>query len=417
MKPTDLTLNEQLRITDHEIIKRKGLLFITEEDAKILLAIKPLVANNLVDIVEKFYDKLVGLEGVSQVIGDAESLYRLKNHLRGYLRSLFDGQYDMEYVQSRLRIGLVHKRIGVPPKLYIAAFKTLSMILRDYLRDDTKDDSKDDLVCKTCRVQQESLEKLMLFDLILVFDTYIQGLMNEVRRGQEELEEYTRELEEQVAVRTQQLADQARRDGMTGLFNQRSFYEYLRMEISRGQRRAERFALCYIDLDKFKQANDIHGHRYGDTVLLNVAKSLESITRQEDVAARYGGDEFCLLLPQTNAEMARLVCKRLTENFTLMDENCTVTMSIGIAEFDPNGGMDVELLVRMADQAMYVSKEKAGHYITVFSEKVAKQMASKTSKKGIVRPDEKKTVKKSNASLEQASPQEKERKKSRKPEK
>lgn len=366
MKPTDLTLDEQLRITAHEIVKRKDLLSISDADAGVLREAKPLITSELDTIVENFYATLVDLEGVSQVIGDAESLYRLKNHLRGYLRSLFDGQYDIEYVQSRLRIGLVHKRIGVPPKLYVAAYKILSGILRERLRARPSDEDR----CKLCDSRYDSLEKLMMFDLVLVFDTYIQGLMNEVKRSQDELEDYAHELELQVAERTKQLREQARKDGLTGLYNQRSFFEYVRMELSRAQRRAERFVLCYIDLDKFKQANDTHGHKYGDTVLVNVAKAMEQVLRAEDIGARYGGDEFCLLLPQTTSEMAEPVCQRLAETFAAVDKECNVTLSVGIAEFDPNAGMDVETLIKQADKAMYRSKQTEGHVITIYSEEL-----------------------------------------------
>lgn len=365
MKPTDMTLNEQLRITAREIIKRKGLLSISDDDAKTLKEAKPIIVGDLDAIVGTFYDTLVDLEGVPEVIGDAESLMRLKNHLRGYLRSLFDGEYDTNYVQSRLRIGLVHKRIGVPPKLYVAAYKILSSLLQERLRAKKGDGDS----CDVCKTRFSALEKLMLFDLVLVFDTYIQGLMNEVTKSQTELEHYARDLEIQVAERTKQLAEQARKDGMTGLYNQRTFFEYVRMELSRAQRRAERFSLCYIDLDHFKQANDTHGHKYGDAVLINVSKAMEKVLREEDIGARYGGDEFCLLLPQTSASEAVPVCQRLHEAFSELDKDCNVTMSIGIAEFDPEAGMDVETLVKQADSAMYESKQKAGHFITLFNDK------------------------------------------------
>ncbi len=362
MKPTDLTLNEQLRITAHEILKRKGLLDITQDDAAVMLEAKPLITSDLDSIVEAFYGVLVELEGVASVIGDAESLFRLKNHLRGYLRSLFDGVYDIEYVQSRLRIGLVHKRIGVPPKLYIAAYKILSGILRERLRGQGKN------ACEVCDKRFSALEKLMLFDLVLVFDTYIQGLMNEVLRSQEDIEVYARDLETTVAERTKQLAEQARKDGMTGLYNQRSFFEYVRMELSRAQRRAERFALCYLDLDHFKQANDTLGHKYGDTILVNVAKAMNKVLREEDIGARYGGDEFCVLLPQTSAEDAKPVCERLTDVFTELDKESGVTMSIGIVEFLPDSGMDTDALIKLADKAMYESKKMEGHSITILTE-------------------------------------------------
>ena len=367
MKPTDLTLDEQLRITAHEIIRRKKLFQITEKDIQTLLEVKPIILTELDDIVTTFYTKLVEVEGVAQVIGDAESLYRLKNHLARYLRTLFEGSYGMEYVQSRLRIGLVHKRIGVPPKLYIAAYKILSKILRTKLREQNKEKS-----CDLCSSRSNSLENLMLFDLVLVFDTYIQGLVNEVNRSKEDLETYARELEDTISSRTKELAEQASKDGLTGLYNQRTFYEYLSTELSRSQRRADTFTLCYIDLDNFKKVNDTHGHKFGDQVLTNVASAIKQILRDEDIGARYGGDEFCMILPNASAEEARMVCKRLINAFSKIDPDCIVTMSIGLAEFIPDSGLDTDSLIKKADKAMYSSKNQSGHYITVYSDESQK---------------------------------------------
>lgn len=363
MKPTDFTLDEQLRITAHEIIRRKKTLDITDEDIQTLLEAKPIIISELNEIVESFYAELLEIEEVSQVIGDAESLHRLKNHLQGYLRSLFDGPYDMDYVQSRLRIGLVHKRIGVPSKLFIAGYKILSRILRGRLRHHSKDIS-----CELCSGRSGSLEKLMLFDLVLVFDTYIQGLVNEVNRSKADLETYARELEATVVSRTKQLAEQASKDGLTGLYNQRAFFEYLSTELSRSQRRADTFTLCYFDLDNFKKANDTFGHKYGDKVLTNVADATTKVLRKEDIGARYGGDEFCILLPQTSIDQAKSMCKRLTESFTKIDPECFVTMSIGLAEFVPDAGLDADTLIKRADKAMYLSKKQSGHYITPYSD-------------------------------------------------
>lgn len=80
MKPTDFTLDEQMRITAHEIVKRKSLFHISEEDMLTLLEIKPVILADIEDIVNSFYAELVEVEGVAQVIGDAESLYRLRSH-------------------------------------------------------------------------------------------------------------------------------------------------------------------------------------------------------------------------------------------------------------------------------------------------------------------------------------------------
>ncbi|SIO19192.1 GGDEF domain-containing protein [Halodesulfovibrio marinisediminis] len=365
MRPTDFTLNEQLRITTHEISRRKHLLDLTDDEIKTLNEAKPIILSDLENITNLFYKELVEMEGAPQLIGDAETLHRLKNYLQRYVRTLFEGPYDMDYVQSRLRIGLVHKRIGVPPKLYIAAYKILSRILRGKLRSESKKIS-----CEVCSGRSGALEKVMLFDLVFVFDTFIQSLVNEVSQSKQNLEEYARELEVTVHNRTKQLKEQASKDGLTGLFNQRTFFEHLRAEVSRSQRRADTFSLCYFDLDNFKKVNDIHGHQQGDEVLIAVGTAINKVLRQEDTGARYGGDEFCIILPQTSAEQAKIVCKRLIKIFSEITPQESVTLSIGLAEFIPDTNIDPDTLIKHADKAMYSSKKQSGHYVTVYTDEL-----------------------------------------------
>ena len=130
MKTSDQTLIEQLKITKREIERRKEYLYLSEADISALVSLRELIGDNIDEIVEKFYEKILPFNEMDRVIGDAETLRRLKNHQRNYILSLFDGQYDEDYVHSRLRVGVVHKRIGVDPKFYVSAVYNLSAILR-----------------------------------------------------------------------------------------------------------------------------------------------------------------------------------------------------------------------------------------------------------------------------------------------
>ena len=360
MKLTDLNLGEQLKLTDREIRRRLELLSISQQDMDELVSMKPLIAACVEKLVEAFYAKQVEVEEIGQVIGDAETLTRLKKHMTRYLLTLFDGEYGMEYALSRLRIGLVHKRIGVPPKLYVPSFRNLFALLRQTILGKSDE-------CGGCQRRMASLEKIMLFDLELVFDTYIHSLLDEVAQGKKELEAYAESLEETVAQRTEQLARLASRDGLTGLLNQRSFYEELRREIARTLRTDGRLALIYLDLDGFKAVNDSQGHRRGDEILIGVAELIGRVVRAEDIAARYGGDEFCIILPHSDAADAMEAAHRLIEAFPkqtqLMESG--VTLSIGIAAEGYTELRDADLMVKKADAAMYGSKKIPGHAITV----------------------------------------------------
>lgn len=358
MRPTDLNLGEQLKMTDREIRRRLELLQISEDDIADMLRLKQEIAPLVDSIVEEFYAMQVEEDEIAQLIGDAETLARLKKHMVRYILTLFDGEYGMEYVLSRLRIGLVHKRIGVPPKLYVPSLRNLFSILRRHL-------PGRDVESASCRRGLEALDKFMLFDLELVFDTYIHSLMEELAKGKREIEQYAESLEEIVAQRTAQLTELAARDGLTGLLNQRSFYEELRREVARTIRIKGRIALLYLDLDGFKKANDTFGHKRGDEILVGVAKLIRSVIRAEDIASRYGGDEFCIILPHSGTDEAEHVAQRLIESFAATMPDATVFLSIGIAMGDHEEICDGDTLVKMADKAMYKSKEIPGHAVTI----------------------------------------------------
>ena len=121
MEQLNKTLAEQLQITNLEIEKRKKLLDFSGEDAELLLSYKPMVAKYLDGIVKTFYDHQLKVPEIALLIGDSETFRRLESAMHRYILDLFDGHYDLEYVNRRLRIGKVHQRIGVSSKLYLAA--------------------------------------------------------------------------------------------------------------------------------------------------------------------------------------------------------------------------------------------------------------------------------------------------------
>lgn len=350
---TDMTLTEQLKLNERRIAGRKRLMMISEEDERNLLAAKPYIVSNLEVIVERFYQAQLSYAEVELVIGDADTLRRLKNSMRGYIQELFSGQYDMLYVNSRLRVGMVHKRIGVSPLLYISAVQKLWQILQEFLEEQCQSGS-----CSRYEVEQRkiSLNKLLMFDVQFTFETYTGALVAEVEKARQELEVYAQDLEGEVARRTQELKDLARQDGLTGLLNQRAFYDHLRDGLAHAKRRREILTLAYFDLNKFKQLNDRQGHRAGDLVLAHVGESLLATVRETDVACRYGGDEFCLIMPGSSSAEAEEVCGRLSKRFHAKAGESGVTFSIGLAATGPEEFLSPDDLVKLADARMYASK-------------------------------------------------------------
>ena len=147
----------------------------------------------------------------------------------------------------------------------------------------------------------------------------------------------------------------ATRDGLTGLANRRLFEESLEREVARARRRSTPLSLVVLDVDHFKDINDTFGHPAGDAVLREVGDALTSKSKDSDLAARYGGDEFVILLPDCNAENALVVAERLRTAVQEHATTLTVTTSAGTASLPDNAG-DAGRLVAAADAALYQAK-------------------------------------------------------------
>jgi diguanylate cyclase (GGDEF)-like protein len=157
------------------------------------------------------------------------------------------------------------------------------------------------------------------------------------------------------------IREMATRDELTGLHNRRYMLDMFGHLISRLERSATRFSLCLIDLDHFKRINDTHGHGVGDEVLRRFADIADASLRESDMLARWGGEEFLVLLPDTGAEQACISAQRiraaLGDHITLHDHReLKVTFSAGVTEF--RRGETVEQAIERADRALYHAKSE-----------------------------------------------------------
>ncbi|MGQ9702184.1 MAG: diguanylate cyclase [bacterium] len=160
-------------------------------------------------------------------------------------------------------------------------------------------------------------------------------------------------------------------DPLTGIFNRRYFENQLSKELQRASRYEHPLAILFLDIDKFKKVNDEFGHQVGDEVLLELAQILERNLRSVDVIARYGGDEFIILLPETKKESAYKTANRILyaiQRYDFFKGNLQIKelgVSIGVASFPEDAGGTYEL-IKKADIALYKAKERGGNQIMVF---------------------------------------------------
>ena len=167
----------------------------------------------------------------------------------------------------------------------------------------------------------------------------------------------------------QKLQKLATTDGLTKLYNSRSFYSQLELEVDRYNRYKHPLSLLLLDIDNFKEFNDNFGHLEGDKVLVRFSQIIKSCLRTNDSAYRYGGEEFTVILPETNGDEAKTVAQRIrssleTEKFKpIPDRNAKITISIGVTQYFPKE--ELSAFIRRADKAMYLSKKNGRNRVSV----------------------------------------------------
>ncbi|HSQ40793.1 MAG TPA: diguanylate cyclase [Fibrobacteraceae bacterium] len=197
-----------------------------------------------------------------------------------------------------------------------------------------------------------------------IFDT----MRESIRKYIQELGAHRDRLEHEVAERTEELRKanfilqrMSRTDELTNIPNRRDILEKIRYETLRIQRHNRPFAFLLADIDKFKSFNDTYGHECGDGVLKGVAHAMRAMLRKHDYIARWGGEEFLMVLPETDENGARVVAERIRENVertehSFCGKTLHVTITLGVAMYDPRLG--AERCIDHADKALYQGKER-----------------------------------------------------------
>lgn len=194
-------------------------------------------------------------------------------------------------------------------------------------------------------------------------------MADRITATQMDLLQLNSELEERVQQRTRDLKELATKDPLTGLYNRRHFSEVMSREFAAAERYDSDLTCLMLDLDHFKEINDRFGHATGDETLMLLAKAITGSLRSADMAARFGGDEFIVLLPQTSADAASVLADRILRSFVEKMRkkypHLPTTVSVGAASLRTTRARSSESLIHEADVAMYNAKQAGRNQVAV----------------------------------------------------
>jgi diguanylate cyclase (GGDEF)-like protein len=208
--------------------------------------------------------------------------------------------------------------------------------------------------------------------LLVLFALILRIRVQRLERLAGKLNKLVSERTVELAQANQQLAQQARTDFLTKLPNRLAFTEYYELVQRQRSRNFEPLTLVMIDVDYFKKINDNYGHEAGDLVLATIAASWQQRLRQQDILARFGGEEFVLLLPDTSDSGAVMICETLRQALAqqpimYQQQPISVTATFGVVELDLQN-QDLSFWQNAADEALYYGKTQGRNQVVLYSE-------------------------------------------------
>jgi len=306
--------------------------------------INEILKPNYIQILTSFYDFIMSFASMRRFIKNKTVLEQLKTSQAAYLLSLGQNIESADYFEERLLIGIAHERIGMPLHIYVASYRKLLQLLIQQISSHLRHEPE------LAHMFLQTTTKLLMLDISLAIDTYSFA-------HHKVLNESIGELVDERDTLTMQLMY----DNLTGIFTRQFILGVLEKNLAQLKRNPDKsVVIAMLDLDNFKLINDTYGHVAGDRILKIFAKTLQSSLRDQDFFGRYGGEEFLLLLPDTQLDQAMQLAERLrgiTENKLMPIENKKISITTSIGLTMANSGETTEQVIQRADRALYIAKD------------------------------------------------------------
>lgn len=320
-------------ITLEEIEERKEFLELSDGDVGVLRELHACLerVGARHQFTASFYEHILSFPPLRELIPDSAALDRLAGMQNRYFDRLTAGCYDADYVAERLKVGYAHHKVGLEPKWYIGAYRKYLSAFVPILKEAFHGNEE------KFSAAHDALLKIVFFDMGLALDSYFQ-------------------------VDKKALYYMANHDSLTGLPNRNLLQDRLMHAMSASDRSGNPLAVLVLDLDNIKKINDSLGHMVGDLVILAVADRLGNCLRENDTVARWGGDEFVIVLYSDGQEIspvANKILQCIRQPLFLDGTEFFISASMGIAVY-PLDGKDQNELLKNADAAMYLAKKEDG---------------------------------------------------------
>lgn len=337
--------------------ERLMMLGLTDADGAIAdLLSRSVIAPNVDLIVDQFYEALTTNRFYAEILSRGFDMDRLRQTQTVYLLSMGRDYASGEYFEERLRVGLAHARVGLPLSLYECAYNTMRQLILKAVPDEILKD------IETYTQLVSFLSRITSLDMSLAIETYHLARTRQLQQSLETLQIEDKELRYKIAT-----------DSLTQVASHSQALAVLDQAIKLARRKRSSLCVCMVDLDHFKMVNDAHGHLTGDAVLRDVASRMQASVRNFDTIGRYGGEEFIIILENTDLATANEVVLRMLSRVANTPINVSgtaiaMTISAGLAAL--RFGDTLQTLIARSDAALYGAK-RAGRNCIFLEDQVA----------------------------------------------